>query len=98
SAGIALSLLMEASDGETRSQIMEFLAAGGSIDEVRSIYTSLIANVSQKSRNVIVQVASSVFVDKRIRLSKDYADSVKRIYAATTRVIDYTRGAASAKV
>lgn len=93
SLNMALALVAEGANGQTKEQIDAFLQT----DDYSTECADYIKNISGKSlENGTVNVANAVFSDKTIKLNKDYIKHIKKKYSATADELDFRDNAKTA--
>lgn len=87
----ALSMVLNGAAGETFDAVRHTLRYDGkTIEEVNETYLRLMKDMIPVDPRVVMEIANSVWVEKRLVVKEPYIDALKRWYLAEARNIDVT--------
>jgi len=89
SVALALALLENGANGETRKQLQIQLTENGATDEVLSVYRALEKNLEIRDQKTRLQVANAIFHDKQAQLKQDYQQSTEQCLEAKVQEQDF---------
>jgi len=85
----ALSMVLNGAAGETFDAVRHALRYDGkTIDEINETYLKLMKEMIAVDPRVTVEIANSVWVEKRLTVKQTYIDALKTWYLAEARDID----------
>ncbi|XP_053654007.1 serpin B11 isoform X2 [Cherax quadricarinatus] len=93
-----LSVLMLGTSGISYQQIYTALGLPPGIDEasIHSNFKQLIDSIIQSSQGVTLNIANGIFVRKGVHVLYDFSRSVREVYAAQVRVLDFEKNSVAA--
>ncbi|MCU0378665.1 MAG: serpin family protein [Bacteroidales bacterium] len=87
----ALSMTLNGAAGETFEAMMTALRYDGkTIGEINETYLKLMKDMVPVDPRVVMEIANSVWVEKRLTVKKSFIDALKNYYLAEARDIDVT--------
>jgi len=87
----ALSMTLNGAAGETFEAMKSALRYDGkTIEEINETYLKLMKDMVPVDTRVIMEIANSVWVEKRLTVKQSYIDALKKYYLAEARSIDVT--------
>jgi serpin B len=87
----ALSMVLNGAAGETFDAVRHTLRYDGkTIEEVNETYLRLMKDMIPVDPRVVMEIANSVWVEKRLVVKEPYIDALKTWYLAEARNIDVT--------
>jgi serpin B len=87
----ALSMVLNGAAGETFDAVRHTLRYDGrTIEEVNETYLRLMKEMIPVDPRVVMEIANSVWVEKRLTVKQPYIDALKTWYLAEARNIDVT--------
>jgi len=89
SVALALALLENGANGETRQQLQKQLIENGATDEVLSVYSALEKNLQIHDQVTRLQIANGIFHDKQVQLKQDYQKSTQECLEAQVQEEDF---------
>ena len=89
SVASALSMTLNGADGETFEAMKTALRYDGkTIEEINDAYLKLMKDMVSVDPRVIMEIANSVWVEKRLAVKQPFIDALKTWYLAEARAID----------
>jgi len=89
SVALALAMLENGANGETRKQLQQQLTENGATDEVLSVYRALEKNLRIHEQKTRLEIANGIFHDKQTQLKQEYQQSTKQCMEAEVREEDF---------
>jgi serpin B len=89
SVALALALLENGANGETRKQLQIQLTENGATDEVLSVYRALEKNLEIRDQKTRLQIANAIFHDKQAQLKQEYTQSSQDCLEAKVQEQDF---------
>jgi serpin B len=87
----ALSMTLNGSANETLEAMRKALRLEGkTIDQINSTYLKLMTDMVPVDKRVVVEIANSVWVERRLVVKQPFITDLKKWYIAETRDIDIT--------
>ncbi len=87
----ALSMTLNGATGETFDVMKKALRLeNSSLDEINSTYLKLMSEMVPVDERVTVEIANSVWVEKRLNVKQQFIDDLNKWYEAEARGIDVT--------
>ncbi|TNE72750.1 serpin family protein [bacterium] len=92
SASVALSMLMNGADGNTRVQIQEMLgySSSMSLDDINAAYNNLKAQLLSADKTVSLSLANAMFYRNGFDVKQSYISTLKDAYSAEIMALDFT--------
>lgn len=89
SAYAALSMTLNGAGGSTREQMASALGArGNAVDELNARNQSILADLNA-NKNVRMEIANAIYVDRHIPLAKSFIELCQRVYGAEAHNEDF---------
>lgn len=86
SANIALTMLLNGADGETLEEIVNALGLEGmSVEEINENSKFLTAELINRDKNCILNVANSLWVDEKMSVKNEYKSILSDYFEASTQ-------------
>ncbi len=96
SISLALAMSYAGSDGKTRMAMSEVLGFKGmTSEELNTGYAALLASLKNVDPKVKLEIADSIWADRRARVKPAFAKHVRDIYAAEATTLDFASPEAS---
>jgi len=89
SIALALAMLENGANGETRKQLQQQLTENGATDEVLSVYRALEKNLRIHEQKTRLEIANGIFHDKQTQLKQEYQQSTQQCLEAEVREEDF---------
>lgn len=99
SLNIALSMLVQGSEGETREDILRTMGFEGiDVNEVTSLMKSQIAKLSQESEEGTVLLANALFSEEGFPLKESFIEKLKNDFGALAESVKLTDKSGVARI
>ena len=100
SANVALSMLLNGTDGETQSQIRQMLGypAGMSFEEINESYRSLVTQLLKADKKVELAIANAIFYRNHFPFKTPFLNTMARDFDATVEGLDFDSPSAVARI
>lgn len=89
SAALALAMLENGADGNTRKQIQKQLIDNGASDDVLSVYHALEKQLTINQAKTRLQIANALYHDQKSQLKQDYQQSTQQCLDAQVQDADF---------
>jgi serpin B len=91
SANVALSMLLNGTDGETQSQIREMLGypSGMPFEEINESYRSLVTQLLKADKKVELAIANAIFYRNQFPFKTPFLETMARDFDATVEGLDF---------
>jgi serine protease inhibitor len=91
SANVALSMLLNGTDGETQNQIREMLGypAGMPLAEINESYRSLVTQLLKADKKVQLAIANAIFYRNHFPFKTPFLETMSRDFDATVKGLDF---------
>ena len=94
-----LGMILNGAQGATASEICKVLGYGaGEIEDVNQYCASMLEQLPKLDKQTTLSIANAIFVDEGWPLLESYKSTVGKAYNAKISNLDFSKGAASAKV
>lgn len=94
-----LGMILNGAQGATADEICDVLGYGaGEIEDVNQFCQSMLAQLPKLDKQTTLSIANAIFVDEGWPLLDSYKSTVGKAYNAKLSNLDFSKGAASAKV
>ena len=94
-----LGMILNGAQGTTADEICDVLGYGaGEIDDVNQFCQSMLEQLPKLDKQTTLSIANAIFVDDGWPLLDSYKSTVGKAYNAKLSNLDFSKGAASAKV
>jgi len=94
-----LGMILNGAQGTTADEICDVLGYGaGEIDDVNQFCQSMLEQLPKLDKQTTLSIANAIFVDEGWPLLDSYKSTVGKAYNAKLSNLDFSKGAASAKV
>jgi len=90
SVGYLLGMLHEGADGETRQQINNVLAMGGSVQDINEYFKKIMNEAPSVDPTATVKTANCIFVISGYSLIPQYRDDMRNYYSALAEAVGYS--------
>ncbi len=92
SVGMALAMVYNGADGETKTQIQETLGFEGlSSDELNQAFQQLRNSLLQMDKKVNLNIANSVWYDQNYEVQQQFKETMLASYDAEVRGLDFSK-------
>lgn len=98
SVKLALGMLMEGADGETREQIRRALRLSKNRIEARKTMKNWVDSFHVPPQDSTLNLASHIFVSSSLKLNQDYENIINTHYRSNASTLDMSDGPAAANV
>ena len=90
SASVALSLLTSGAEGKTADEIHKALGIKAGNREMNEFCLALCSKLLDADPETTIEIANSIWADKRISLKRNYVETSSKYYDASVRNVDFT--------
>lgn len=99
SISLALSLTSYGAKGNTLEQMLSTMGFEGfTADEVGSYYKKMVEALLKADNKTTLEIANSIWADKRISLEKDFVDGAKKYYDSEVNNVDFSSGNVASQI
>ncbi|WP_071394092.1 serpin family protein [Bacillus tuaregi] len=96
---MALSMIYNGTNGETREELAKLLQAEGiSDDELNQANASLMSILQKDSKSMEVNIANSIWLNERFHFQEDFSNATFDYYHAATEAMDLTDSRSADKI
>lgn len=96
---IALSMAANGASGTTFKEMAEVMGYGGcSIEDINSMYRTLIAGLGEVDTSTTLEIANSAWVNGSFPLRSEYVSQLDEVFDATCRSVDFSTPGALAAI
>jgi serpin B len=89
SVALALALLENGADGNTRDALKRVLVENGGSSDVLATYRAIQQQLSIDDQNTKLNIANGLFQDKDLKLKQQYLDTTKECYQTEVDQVDF---------